>query len=359
MLHGKCSFIDPEGAEMAKKGDIVAEFLGQNSHLEQWLESLAGECETEKQWRARKEFILRNMESFPNIQPGNSSHSLDQLLSLSMVWSNHVFLGCRYPQQVMDKITGMAEGIIVNDIPLRKTRDEIIGKGIRKNSSDLKITSSQVKLNSRGQDSSRNGSGTSKSQGSQPDTQHAHKDKSLKNVRSSSNEDSHVAMKCGPSPQAPKEYQAFFNRLYKAVAWKLVSAGGFGPNLDYFAILQACVESSKSSLTCIFVPLKEIPDLPSSHSQQEGLVCELRCRTVYLGTGYGRGEDSAKAMAAREALKVFQGRKVTVKICKRKYHGQDVEDLILQDDQLRNSGLPPALSYPFESEHQDLGNLNL
>ncbi|MBN3291287.1 CARFA protein, partial [Polypterus senegalus] len=315
---------------MAKKGDIVAEFLGQNSHLEQWLESLAGECETEKQWRARKEFILRNMESFPNIQPGNSSHSLDQLLSLSMVWSNHVFLGCRYPQQVMDKITGMAEGIIVNDIPLRKTRDEIIGKGIRKNSS-----------------------------GSQPDTQHAHKDKSLKNVRSSSNEDSHVAMKCGPSPQAPKEYQAFFNRLYKAVAWKLVSAGGFGPNLDYFAILQACVESSKSSLTCIFVPLKEIPDLPSSHSQQEGLVCELRCRTVYLGTGYGRGEDSAKAMAAREALKVFQGRKVTVKICKRKYHGQDVEDLILQDDQLRNSGLPPALSYPFESEHQDLGNLNL
>ena len=62
--------------------------------------------------------------------------------------------------------------------------------------------------------------------------------------------------KQGPSPQAPAQHQPFFNRLYKAVAWKLVSAGGFGPNLDHYEILQSCVESCKQNLGCVFVPLE-------------------------------------------------------------------------------------------------------
>lgn len=110
------------------------------------------------------------------------------------------------------------------------------------------------------------------------------------------------------------------------------------------------MESAKASLGCVFVPLKDIPDLPAGRAQQGGLVCELRCQTVYLGTGYGRGEDSARAMAAKEALKLFQSRKVTVKIFRRKYSGRDVEDLVLHDDQMRNSSFPPALSYPFDPE---------
>ncbi|MBN3308963.1 CDKN2A-interacting protein [Amia ocellicauda] len=299
-------------AEGRSGEDIVAEFLRQNPHQAQWVESLRGHCETDKQWSARREFILRNMEVFPTIQPGIPSPSLDRLLALSMAWANHVFLGCRYSQPVMDKIMEMAEGVVVQDAPVFRTRDEIMGKGGETDGSGKKLRpgSSGVRASGRG--------------GTKP----------------------------GPSPQAPIEHQPFFNRLYKAVAWKLVSAGGFGPNLDHYDILRACVEASKSSLSCVFVPLKDIPDLPASRVQKEGQVCELRCQTVYLGTGYGRSEDTARAMAAKEALKTFQGRKVTVKVCRRKYRGKDVEDLVLQDDQLRNSGIPPALGYPFLPEQQ-------
>ena len=38
---------------------------------------------------------------------------------------------CSYPQPVMEKIKGMAEGVKVLDAPVRKTRDEIMGKGKR------------------------------------------------------------------------------------------------------------------------------------------------------------------------------------------------------------------------------------
>lgn len=86
-------------AERRSKNDTdVSEYLTQNPELARWLETLRGYCETNKQWLARREFILRNMESFPTVKPGVPSGSLDQLLSLSMVWANNVFLGCRWDQ---------------------------------------------------------------------------------------------------------------------------------------------------------------------------------------------------------------------------------------------------------------------
>lgn len=294
--------------------DIVSEFLSQNPHLVNWVESLRGYCETNKQWHARREFVLRNMEAFPTIQPGTPSPILDRLLSLSMVWANHVFLGCRYPQPVMDKIIEMAEGITVIEAPERKTRDEIMGKNKRPAVSEL--------------DADFHGK---KAKPNDPDVK------------------AHVK-KSGPPPGAPAEHQPFFNRLYKAVAWKLVSAGGFGPNLEHYEILRSCVESCKASLSCVFVPLKDIPDLPMGRTQKEGQVCELRCCTVYIGTGYGRDECAAKAMASKEALKVFQGQKVTVKVCRRRFRGRDVDDLVLLDEQSRSQVFPPALSYPFQED---------
>lgn len=87
---------------MAREGsdkDIVSEYLAQNPQLAQWVDTLRGYCETSKQWCARREFILRNMENFPTVKPGAPSNSLDRLLSLSMVWTNHVFLGCRWDTQ--------------------------------------------------------------------------------------------------------------------------------------------------------------------------------------------------------------------------------------------------------------------
>lgn len=82
-------------AEARSGEDIVSEYLGQNPQLGPWVDGLRGYCENNKHWLARREFILRNMEAFPSLQPGVASSSLDQLLSLSMVWANHVFLGCR------------------------------------------------------------------------------------------------------------------------------------------------------------------------------------------------------------------------------------------------------------------------
>ncbi|KAI1904125.1 hypothetical protein AGOR_G00002470 [Albula goreensis] len=314
-------------AEEEKGEDIVSEFLHQNPHLAQWVESLRGHCETNKQWNARREFILRNMEAFPTIHPGHPSPSLDRLLSLSMVWTNHVFLGCQYPKPVMEKIMEMAEGVVVHEAPVRKTRDEIMGKGKRSASSGSEADGSQKKLKV----------GCSESE-------------SRSSTRPAGRAVASEAPKPGPPPQAVAEHQPFFNRLYKTVAWKLVSAGGFGPNLDHFDILRVCVEAAKASLSCTFVPLRDIPDLPAGRAQREGQVCELRCLTVYLGTGYGRDEDAARAMASKEALKIFQGRKVTVRICRRRFRGRDVEDLVLLDEQSRTSGLPPALSYPFQPE---------
>ncbi|XP_037312091.2 CDKN2A-interacting protein [Pungitius pungitius] len=298
--------------------DVVSEYLDQNPQLAQWVDTFRTYCESNKQWAARREFLLRNMEAFPTMEPGVPSSSLDKLLSLSMVWANHVFLGCSYPQAVMDKITEMGEGIVVKDAPMHKTtKDGILSRGKRgamaDGDADGAVKRSRCGANDRGQ-------------------------------------------KSGPRPQAPAEHQPFFNRLYKAVAWKLVSAGGFGPNLDHYEILRSCVESCKETLTSVFVPLKDIAGLPAARTQKEGHVCEIRCRTVYMGTGYGRDEAAARAMASKEALKVFQGRKVTVKICRRRYKGKDVEDLMLLDEQPRNQGFPPALSFPFEAERREDGS---
>lgn len=67
----------------------VEDFIQQNRDVAKRVETFRGYWESEKHWEARREFILRNMENFDNDQ-------LDHLLSLSMVWSNNVFLGCRY-----------------------------------------------------------------------------------------------------------------------------------------------------------------------------------------------------------------------------------------------------------------------
>ncbi|KAM8941206.1 CDKN2AIP N-terminal-like protein isoform 3-T3 [Lycaon pictus] len=48
--------------------------------------------ESEKQWKARMEFILRHLPDYRD--PPDGGGRLDQLLSLSMVWANHLFLGC-------------------------------------------------------------------------------------------------------------------------------------------------------------------------------------------------------------------------------------------------------------------------
>lgn len=306
--------------------DSVSEYLDQNPEVSRWVDSFRGYCESEKQWSARRAFILRNMEEFDIcLQLGQANASTDRLLSLSMVWANHVFLGCSYPSAVMEKVLKMGEGIVVHEAPVHKTTKDLFSKGKHGTSSEGDADPAVKRV---------------KSAVTEPDSR-----------ASGRSAPRPVSQKTGPLPQAPAEHQPFFNRLYKAVAWKLVSAGGFGPNLDHVEILRSCVESCKQTLTCVFVPLKDITGLPAGRTQKEGHVCEIRCQTVYMGTGYGRDETAAKAMASKEALKVFQGRKVTVKICRRRFNGKEVDDLVLLDEQPRSQGFPPALSYPFTEQN--------
>uniref|UniRef100_A0A8C9N7B7 CDKN2A interacting protein n=1 Tax=Serinus canaria TaxID=9135 RepID=A0A8C9N7B7_SERCA len=154
---------------------------------------------------------------------------------------------------------------------------------------------------------------------------------------------------CKPlTSEDAKERQPFFNRLYKAVAWKLVAVGGFSPNVNHAELLNSSIQSVKATLDVAFLPLKELADLPQNKSSLENIVCELRCKSVYLGTGCGKSMENAKAVASREALKLFLKKKVIVKICKRKYKGSEIEDLVLLDEESKPSNLPPALRNPRE-----------
>lgn len=67
----------------------VEDFIQQNRALAEQVETFRGYWESEKHWEARREFILRNISDYEDPH-------LDQLVSLSMVWANNVFLGCRY-----------------------------------------------------------------------------------------------------------------------------------------------------------------------------------------------------------------------------------------------------------------------
>lgn len=81
----------PETSKMSTMD--VDDFIQQNRALADQVETYRGYWESEKHWEARREFILRNINDFELQQ-------LDHLLSLSMVWANNVFLGCRYVNNV-------------------------------------------------------------------------------------------------------------------------------------------------------------------------------------------------------------------------------------------------------------------
>ncbi|XP_038844942.1 CDKN2AIP N-terminal-like protein isoform X1 [Salvelinus namaycush] len=97
----------------------IEEFIEQNRHLATLVDTYRGISESEKHWKARREFLFRNINDFEDPH-------IDQLLALSMVWANNVFLGCRYSPDLLEKMKEMAEGIVVEDAPVFKTRDEIM-----------------------------------------------------------------------------------------------------------------------------------------------------------------------------------------------------------------------------------------
>ncbi|XP_025874055.2 CDKN2A-interacting protein isoform X1 [Vulpes vulpes] len=572
----------------------VSEYLSQNPRAAAWVEALRCDGETDKHWRHRREFLLRNAgglaptgpdaEAAADAESGSRHRQLQQLVSFSMAWANHVFLGCRYPQKVMDKILSMAEGIKVTDAPIHTTRDELVAKvkkrGIsssnegveepakkrllegRNNSAveqeHAKLSAKTERASAQQENSStcsgssvkpESGNATRSSGTSSQNSSTGDGDRSLSSQNSSSissqvtaagsgkaleseapdkhgsasivssllksSVNSHMTQStdsrqqsgspkknvlegssvsasqsiseielpllgssgssegelpllsskpssetasggltsktsseasvsssvskntsssgtslltpksstststslltskstsqvaasllasksssqtsgslvskstslasvsqlasksssqtstsqlpskstsqssessvkfscCKLTNEDVKQKQPFFNRLYKTVAWKLVAVGGFSPNVNHGELLNAAIEALKATLDVFFVPLKELADLPQNKSSQESIVCELRCKSVYLGTGCGKSKENAKAVASREALKLFLKKKVVVKICKRKYRGSEIEDLVLLDEESRPVNLPPALKHPQE-----------
>ena len=79
------------GAQWRVLLGAAAEPLGRTEEEVAWAEALRGACEPEHHWRYRREFLLRNVGE----PPAAGSAELRRLVSLSMVWANHVFLGCR------------------------------------------------------------------------------------------------------------------------------------------------------------------------------------------------------------------------------------------------------------------------
>ena len=92
-----------------------------------WLaEQFRSFSESEKQWKARMEFILRHLPDYRD--PPEGGGRLDQRLSLSMVWANHLFLGCSYNKDLLDKVMEMADRIEVEDLSQFTTRSELMKK---------------------------------------------------------------------------------------------------------------------------------------------------------------------------------------------------------------------------------------
>nr|XP_060634640.1 CDKN2A-interacting protein [Anolis sagrei ordinatus] len=475
---------------MADGGGGGSEEMGEAGG-EAWVERLRAECEPEHHWKHRREFLLRNGEALLPLSSrgGEEDAELRRLVSFSMVWANHVFLGCRYPPQVMEKVMDMAAGITVTNAPTHTLRDDLVSKVKRRISSsnegseepckkravgadkpsevggsDIKTTKAEVPMEATktpekslplavAQKASSSSSAASITQKAAPATSTSVAQKATPtvstvvaqttaattsaavaqkplptastavtqkatpttsttgitleakvsnfeslastkpkstlasslpgsepkmnysltkppesksvNVLSSEKKlslESTAALKSSSHTSAvpvkipcklltsedAKERQPFFNRLYKAVAWKLVSVGGFSPTVNHAELLDSSIQSVKATLDVEFVPLKELADLPQNKSSQENVVCELRCKSVYLGTGCGKSKENAKAVASREALKLFLKKKVLVKLCKRKYKGREIEDLVLLDEESKPLNLPPALRNPQE-----------
>ncbi|KAL6053197.1 hypothetical protein STEG23_025373 [Scotinomys teguina] len=104
----------------------VAELVSGVRQAADFAEQFRSYSESEKQWKARMEFILRHLPDFRD--PPDGGGRLDQLLSLSMVWANHLFLGCSYNKDLLDKVMEMADGIEVEDLPQFTTRSELMKK---------------------------------------------------------------------------------------------------------------------------------------------------------------------------------------------------------------------------------------
>ncbi|XP_054402827.1 CDKN2AIP N-terminal-like protein [Pongo abelii] len=109
-----------------KVATAVEELVSGVRQVADFEEQFRSYSESEKQWKAHMEFILRHLPDYCN--PPNGGGRLDQLMPFFMVWANHLFLGCSYNKDLLDKVMGMADGMEVEDLPQFTTRRELMKK---------------------------------------------------------------------------------------------------------------------------------------------------------------------------------------------------------------------------------------
>uniref|UniRef100_A0A8C4QS38 NFKB repressing factor n=1 Tax=Eptatretus burgeri TaxID=7764 RepID=A0A8C4QS38_EPTBU len=179
----------------------------------------------------------------------------------------------------------------------------------------------------------------------------------------------HSHLNCNPQTQEQgmeltaevvQTRNAFYQRLYKAVYdWKMLSqflpfSSCLPQRINHTELLTSAMQACKASPDYIFISLDQISSSELSdfcHLPSHGFICEVRCREVYLATGYSSSQDEARDSAMEEALRTFLGRGVYVQYIRRRSfleHGVEVGDLVLNNTSVPCTNFLPALHIPFE-----------
>nr|XP_033799855.1 NF-kappa-B-repressing factor-like [Geotrypetes seraphini] len=409
--------------------------------------------ESDKQWRARKQFIARHLPNYPGWKR-------DQLLALSMVWSNHVFMGCRYGEQLMQNILQMAEGIDIGEIP---SYELVLGaKGTKRQSptdtgqeSSKKQATAQIRArprfepvhfvasttkedddklatNKERSSDSRHlnyfggflpeSSGdialdSSKKEGRNLQNQIQPKeitpfiydydfslsstsDYQSKNLNESGNfmtkmEQSYSAKFESHCSSLSKNFratvldkwtdeikqgrkgigfkkikkknrkgcvlesyesdsadsltviekkQALIKELSTIVRDKMTNR----KKVNYVFMLTRSIQACKTNPEYIYVPLKEISsaDLPKNiNFPAKGYACEVRCKNVYITTGFSVSKNGSRGQAAEQAVKLLMN-PVEVRIVQRKFNHTYQDDIVVCPCDVPTYEFPPALKQP-------------
>ncbi|XP_036594981.1 NF-kappa-B-repressing factor-like [Trichosurus vulpecula] len=340
--------------------------------------------ESDRQWGLRREFISRHLQNYTG--PGES----DQLQSLSTAWTNHVFLGCKYSPQLMDKILQMAEGIHIGDIPSYELVVPETSKGQKRSISPyaglsgtkwkavprfprfepVHFVASSKEEERRDDpmdtdapwtdpqtDTFRWPVDSHKKYGSRESRPHPAVPRMISNTGEPatssafqrpgyySSGESSLATKLPESMLAAK--QNLIERLSATIRRNLPDSELYlGPEkMSYTFILTRCIQACKTNPEYIYASLKEIApsDIPRNKKfLTDGYACEVRCQSVYLTTGYAGSKNGSRDRATEQAIKLLQ-KSVEVRVVRRKYRHTYQEDLVVFPTGLSSYDFPPAL----------------
>ncbi|CAN0367300.1 unnamed protein product [Lampetra fluviatilis] len=385
------------------------------------LDSLQLPQESVKEWQARRRFLAQNLERF-------RGDDLDRLVSLSMVWVNHIFLGCRYNSELMKKVTEMAKGIEVDQGPKfnqqqqqalkqqqalhlqalkqqqqqlqqalkQQPQQQAVKQEPQQQPLDQEQQQLQQALKQQQQQQAVKQEPQQLQQALKQQQQQAVKQQQQQAVKQEpqqlqqalKQQQQQQAVKQEPQQQAVNlrqspfsssiiaGKQAIFTRLHKVVKRILHEEGGFRSELNFSKLFTAAAQESGCNPEYTYVELSRLApaDLPKDRQlPTQGYACELRCRLIYLATGYSGSKNGARDRATQRALSLFLRDSVHVQQVTRHRssillrrggnngaapsanpgfgsveHDAAMHDLVLNDrSEPARPDLPPALSDPF------------